>query len=63
MIEHFYLALVWSTRRLRHYMTEYSMQLVSRLDHLRYLFNILVLMSRLMRWLVLLTDFDIQYVI
>ena len=35
MIECFYLALVWATRRLRHYMTEYSVQLVSRLDPLR----------------------------
>ena len=62
MIERFYLALVWATRRLRHYMTKYSVQLVSRLDPLRYLFDLLVLTSRLMRWLVLLKDFDIQYV-
>ena len=38
------------------------MQLVSRLDPLRYLFDIPVLTSRLMRWLVLSTEFDIQYV-
>ena len=62
MIEHFFLALVWATRRLRHYMTEYSVQLVSRLDPLRYMFDIPVLTSKLMRWLVLLTEFDIQYV-
>ena len=62
MIERFCLALVWATRRLRHYMTEYSMQLVSCLDPLRYLFDIPVLTSRLMRWLILLTEFDIQYV-
>ena len=43
-------------------MTEYSILLVSRLDPLRYLFNRLVLTGRLMRWLVLLTEFDIQYV-
>ena len=62
MIERFSLALVWATRRLRHYMTEYSVQLVSRLDPLRYLFDKLVLTSGLMRWLILLTEFDIQYV-
>ena len=62
MIERFLLALVWATRRLRHYMTEYSVQLVSCLDPLRYLFDITVLTSNLMRWLVLLTEFDIQYV-
>ena len=49
IIERFFLALVWATRRLRHYMTEYSVQLVSRLDPLRYLFDIPVLTSRFMR--------------
>ena len=43
-------------------MTEYSVQLVSRLDPLRYLFDIPILTRRLMRWLVLLTEFDIRYV-
>ena len=62
MIVRFYLALVWATRRLRHYMTEYSVQLVSHLHPSRYLFHRPVLTSRLMRWLVLLIEFDIQYV-
>ena len=43
-------------------MTEYFVQLVSGLDPLRYLFDIPVLTSRLLRWLVLLIEFDIQYV-
>ena len=43
-------------------MTEYYVQFVSRLDPLRYLFDRPVLTSILMRWLVLLTKFDIQYV-
>nr|CAN61212.1 hypothetical protein VITISV_014943 [Vitis vinifera] len=51
MIERLCLALVWATRRLRHYVTEYSILLFDRP----------VLASRLMRWLVLLTEFDIQY--
>ena len=62
MIECLCLALVWATRRLRKYVTEYSILLVSRFDPLRYLFDMPVLTSRLMRWLVLLTEFDIQYV-
>ena len=62
MIERFCLALVWATQRLRHYMIEYSVQLVSHLDPLRFLFDIPVLTSRLMRWIVLLTEFDIWYV-
>ena len=43
-------------------MTEYSVQFDSHLNPLRYLFDIPVLTSRLMRWLVLLTELDIQYV-
>ncbi|RVW67082.1 hypothetical protein CK203_063739 [Vitis vinifera] len=43
-------------------MTEYSVCLISRLDPLRYLFDRPALTGRLMRWLVLLTEFDIQYV-
>ncbi|XP_010645405.1 uncharacterized protein LOC104877872 [Vitis vinifera] len=62
MIERLCLALVWATRRLRHYVTEYSILLVSRLDPLRYLFDRPVLIGRLTRWLVLLIEFDIQYV-
>ena len=62
MIERYCLALVWATRRLRHYMTEYSVHLISRLDPLRYLFDRPALVGCLMRWLVLLTEFDIHYV-
>ncbi|RVW88228.1 Retrovirus-related Pol polyprotein from transposon 297 [Vitis vinifera] len=47
MIERLYLALVWATKRLRHYVTEYSILLVSRLDTLRYLFDRLVLTDHL----------------
>ena len=61
MIERLCLALIWATKRLRHYVTEYSILLVSRLDPLRYLLDRPVMTSRLMRWLVLLIEFDIQY--
>ncbi|RVW58752.1 hypothetical protein CK203_115387 [Vitis vinifera] len=50
MIERFCLALVWATRRLRHYMTEYSVHLISRLDHMKDLFGRPALVGRLMRW-------------
>ena len=62
MIKCYYLALVWSTLRLRHYMTEYLVHLISRLDPLRYLFDMPTLVDCLMKWLVLLTEFDIHYV-
>ena len=62
MIERLRLTLVWTTRRLRHYMTEYSVHFIFRLDPLRYFFDRPTLVGRLMRWLVLLTEFDIHYV-
>ena len=62
MIERYCLALVWATRRLRHYMTKYSVHLITHLDPLRYLFDKPALVSHLIRWLVLLTKFDIHYV-
>ncbi|KAL6323760.1 hypothetical protein AAG906_002228 [Vitis piasezkii] len=40
----------------------YSVHLISRLDPLRYLFDRPALTGRLMRWLVLLIEFDIQMV-
>ena len=43
-------------------MIEYSVHLISRLDPLRYLFDRPTLVGKLMRWLVLLIEFDIQYV-
>ena len=43
-------------------MTEYLVHLISCLDPLRCLFDRLALVGRLMRWLVLLTEFDIQYI-
>ena len=39
------------------------MHLISHLDPLRYLFDKPALVGRLMRWLVLLTEFDIHYAI
>ena len=59
MIERLCLALVWVARKLRHYMIEYSVCLISWLDSLRYLFDRPTLTGRLMRWLVLLIEFDI----
>ena len=49
VIEPLCLALVWATRRLRHDMTKYLVHLISRLNLLRYLFDRLALVDRLMR--------------
>ena len=43
-------------------MIEYSVHLISHLDPLRYLLDRPTLVGPLIRWLVLLTEFDIHYV-
>ncbi|XP_042521287.1 uncharacterized protein LOC122094751 [Macadamia integrifolia] len=55
-------ALVWATRRLRHYMLTYSVFLVSRMDPIKYLFEKPALTGRLAHWLLLLAEFDLVYV-
>ncbi|XP_042482763.1 uncharacterized protein LOC122063145, partial [Macadamia integrifolia] len=55
-------ALVWATRRLRHYMLTYSVFLVSKMDPIKYLFEKPTLTGRLARWLLPLAEFDIVYV-
>ena len=54
-------ALVWATKKLRHYLLVHSVILVSRLDPIKYLFKKLALTSRLARWLLLLSEFDLKY--
>ncbi|XP_042493217.1 uncharacterized protein LOC122072850 [Macadamia integrifolia] len=55
-------ALVWATRRLRHYMLTYSVFLVSRMDPIKYLFEKPALTGKLAHWLLLLAEFNIVYV-
>ncbi|RVW12134.1 Retrovirus-related Pol polyprotein from transposon 17.6 [Vitis vinifera] len=62
MIERLCLVVVWATRRLRHYMKSILCSWSHDWTPLRYLFDRPVMTGRLMRWLVLLTEFDIHYV-
>ena len=54
-------ALVWATRKLRHYLLAHSIILVTRLDPIKYLFEKPALTGRLARWLLLLSEFDLKY--
>ena len=51
-----------ATRKLRHYFQSYKIQVVSKIDPLRYLFQVLAVTEKMSRWLVLLTEFDIEYI-
>nr|KYP49961.1 Retrovirus-related Pol polyprotein from transposon 297 family [Cajanus cajan] len=54
--------LVWATRRLRQYMLRHTTQLISKMDPIKYLLEKSVLVGRIARWQVLLSEYDIVYV-
>ena len=55
-------ALVWETRKLRHYMLGYKVLLIARMDPLKYLMEKLVQDRKKAKWVLLLSGFDIKYV-
>jgi len=62
VIEKLCCALVWATKRLRHYMLYHTTLLISKVDPLRYICDKPYLSSRIARWQVLLSEYDIVYV-
>ena len=56
-------ALVWTTKRLRHYMLSRHIRLTSRMDLIKYLFEKPALVGRMARWLLLLAKFDLNFII
>ena len=63
IVEKTCLIVIWAIRKLRHYIQSYKVQAVSKIDPLRYLFQALALTVRMSQWLVLSTQFDIEYII
>ena len=61
-IEKTCLALMFSIQKLRHYLQAHSIQLVSRLDLIKYIMTKPVLSRRLAKWALLLQEFEIIYV-
>ena len=55
------LALVWASKKLRHYMLAYPVKLISRMDPLKYLFEKPALTGRMARWLLMLAEFELKY--
>ena len=55
--------IIWATRKLRHYFQSYKIQVVLKIDPFRYLFQVPALIRKMSRWLVLLIEFDIEYII
>ena len=55
-------ALVWATRKLRHYMLAFKVLLIARMDPLKYLMENPVQDGKTAKWVLLLSKFDIKYV-
>ena len=53
--------LAWAVQRLRQYMLYHTTWLISRLDPIKYIFEKPSLFGRIVRWQVLLSEFDILY--
>ena len=62
LVEKTCLIMIWAIRKLRYYFQSYKIQAVSKIDPLRYLFQVPSLTGKISQWLVLLIEFDIEYV-
>ncbi|XP_075669782.1 uncharacterized protein LOC142639503 [Castanea sativa] len=55
-------ALIWATRKLKHYMLVFKVLLISRMNLLKYLIEKPVQDEKTAIWVLLLSEFDIKYV-
>ena len=60
-LRRFCLAMVWVTRKFRHYFQSYRVQVISKMDPMKYRYATPSLVGKLDRWLILLSEFDIEY--
>ncbi|KAA0048340.1 uncharacterized protein E6C27_scaffold264G00550 [Cucumis melo var. makuwa] len=63
MLERTCCALVWTAHRLRQYMLYHTTCLISKMDPIKYIFEKPLLSGRIAKWQVLLSEYDIVYVI
>ena len=63
LVKKTYLTMIQATKKLRHYFQSYRVQAISKHDPLIYLQQNPSYIGKLPRWLVLLTEFDIDYVV
>ena len=55
-------ALAWAAQRLKQYMIYHTTWLIAKLDPIKYVIENSSLSKRIVRWQVLLSEFDILYV-
>ena len=61
-IEKAFLAVVFASQKLRHYMLAHTVKLITKIDPLKYLLSRATLTGRLAKWVMILSEFDIHYV-
>lgn len=55
------LAVVFASQKLHHYMLAHTIKLVAKIDPLKYLLSKYALIGRLAKWIMILSEFGIQY--
>lgn len=54
--------MVFSSQNLQHYMLNHLVKLISKVDPLKYLLSKTTLTGHMAKWVMLLSEFDIEYV-
>ncbi|WCJ29475.1 hypothetical protein M5689_011108 [Euphorbia peplus] len=62
LVEKICAAMVWLTKTLWHYFQSYTIKAVAKIDPMKYLYGTPSLVGKLSRWLLLLSEFDIEYI-
>ena len=60
-VEQICLAKVWAIKKLWHYFQSYRIQAVSKMDPMKHIYEAPSLVRKLAKWLILLKEFDVQY--
>lgn len=56
------LALIFAAKKLRHYMLSHTINLVSKIDPLKYIMSRPILSKKIGKWALLLSEFDIKFI-
>lgn len=61
-IEKVCLAVVFASQKFRHYMLAHKIKLIAKIDPLKYLLSKAMLTGRMENWVMILSEYDIEYV-
>ena len=61
-IEKACLIIVFASQKLWHYMLAHTIHLIAKIDPLKYLLGKASIIGRLAKWMIILSEFDIEYI-